>query len=70
MFQAIGGTERQWTLPDASALAANDDAPLSRRLDAEVGYGVAMFGGGYTGTPNAGMGLTDMARELRIGFGR
>ena len=63
-----GGSERLWTLPDAHALAANDDAPLSRRLDGELGYGIALFGGGFTGTPNVGMGLSDTARELRLGW--
>ena len=63
-----GGSERLWTMPDASALAANDDAPLSSRLDAEVGYGMALFGGGFTGTPNVGFGLSDTARELRMGW--
>ena len=63
-----GGSERLWMLPDASGLAANDDAPLSRRLDAEVGYGMALFGGGFTGTPHVGMGLSDTARELRMGW--
>ena len=62
-----GGSERLWMLPDASGLAANEDAPLSHRLDAEVGYGIALFGGGFTGTPNVGMGLSDTARELRMG---
>ena len=42
--------------------------PLSRRLDAEVGYGMALFGGGFTGTPHVGMGLSDTARELRLGW--
>ena len=55
-------------LPDASGLAANDDAPMSSRLDAEVGYGMAVFGGGFTGTPNVGLGLSDTARELRMGW--
>ena len=53
-----GGSERLWTMPDASGLAANDNAPLSSRLDAEVGYGIALFGDGFTGTPNVGFGLT------------
>ena len=43
-------------LPDASRLAANEDAPLSSRLDAEMGYGIALFGGGFTGTPHVGWG--------------
>ncbi len=63
-----GGSERLWTLPDAHALAANDDAAMSNRLDAEVGYGLAMFGGGFTGTPNVGLGLSDTSRELRTGW--
>ena len=54
--------------PDASGFAANDDAPLSSRFDAEVGYGMALFGGGFTGTPNVGLGLSDTARELRMGW--
>lgn len=54
--------------PDPVGLAANDDAPLSSRFDAEVGYGVAMFDGGFTGTPNVGLGLSDTARELRMGW--
>ena len=63
-----GGPERLWTLPDASGLAANGDAPASSRLDGEVGYGLAVFGGGFTGTPNVGFGLSDTARELRMGW--
>ena len=63
-----GGSERLWALPDASGLAANDDAPLSSRLDAEVGYGLPVFGGGFTGTPHVGFGLSDAERELRLGW--
>ena len=63
-----GGSERLWTMPDASGLAANENAPLSSRLDAEVGYGIAMFGGAFTGTPHAGFGLSDTAREVRMGW--
>ena len=63
-----GGAQRLWTLPDASGLAANGDAPLSSRLDAEVGYGMAVFGGGFTGTPNVGFGLSDTAHEVRMGW--
>ena len=63
-----GGSERLWTMPDAHALAANDGAPLSSRLDGELGYGIAMFGGGFTGTPHVGFGLSDTARELRMGW--
>ena len=63
-----GGSERLWTLPDASALAANGDAPASSRLDTELGYGLPVFGGGFTGTPNVGLGLSDTARDYRLGW--
>ena len=53
---------------EARGIAANENAPLSRRLDAEVGFGLPVFGGGFTGTPNVGMGLSDTARELRLGW--
>ena len=64
-----GGSERLWMMPDASALsAANDDAARSSRLDAELGYGLPAFGGGFTGTPNVGFGLSDTARDYRLGW--
>ncbi len=63
-----GSRDRLWMLSDASGLAADDDAPLSSRLDAELGYGIAMFGGGFTGTPNVGFGLSDTVREYRMGW--
>ena len=63
-----GGSDRLWTLPDAHALAANGDAPASSRLDTELGYGLPVFGGGFTGTPNVGLGLSDTARDYRLGW--
>ena len=65
-----GGSERLWAMPDAYALAANDEAATaSSRLDTELGYGLAMFGGGFTGTPNVGFGLSDGgARDYRLGW--
>ena len=51
------GSERLWTLPDASGLAANDNAALSRRLDTEIGYGLGGPAGLGTLTPYAGLGL-------------
>ena len=63
-----GATERLWAMPDAAGLAANDAAPLSNRLDGELGYGIAMFGDRFTGTPNVGFGLSDTAHEYRAGW--
>ena len=63
-----GGTERLWALPDAHALSANEDAAPSNRLDTEFGYGLSVFGGGFTGTPNVGFGMSEAARDYRIGW--
>ena len=63
-----GGSERLWALPDAQSLAADGEATPSSRLDTELGYGLAVFGGGFTGTPNVGFGLSDTARDLRLGW--
>ena len=65
-----GDAQRLWTLPDAHALAANDEAATpSSRLDTELGYGLSVFGGGFTGTPNVGYGLSDGgARDYRLGW--
>ncbi|MDE2911792.1 MAG: hypothetical protein OXL68_02555, partial [Paracoccaceae bacterium] len=40
----------------------------SGRLDAELGYGLALFGGGFTGTPHVGFGLSETDREVRMGW--
>ena len=63
-----GGSERLWALPDAEALVANGEAAPSSRLDAELGYGMGVFGGGFIATPHVGFGLSDTAREVRLGW--
>ena len=65
-----GDAQRLWTMPDAHALAANDEAATaSSRLDTELGYGLVVFGGGFTGTPNVGFGLSDGGgRDYRLGW--
>ena len=64
-----GDAQRLWTMPDAHALAANDEAATpSSRLDTELGYGVPVFGGGFTGTPNVGFGVSETARDWRLGW--
>ena len=63
-----GGSQRLWMLPDASALTTDEDTVPSSRLDAEVGYGLAVFGGSFTGTPHVGFGLSDTARDYRVGW--
>ena len=65
------GVDRLWSARDAAGLSADDNgnAPAeSGRLEAEFGYGIAMFGGGFTGTPYLGFGLTDGGRDYRLGW--
>ena len=40
----------------------------AQRLEGELGYGIPAFGDRFTGTPNLGFGLSDAAREYRIGW--
>ncbi|MCY4584265.1 MAG: hypothetical protein OXE50_15940, partial [Chloroflexi bacterium] len=40
-----------------------------RGLTTEAGYGLALFGGRFTGTPNIGFGMSDGGvRDYRIGW--
>ena len=70
----IGATssasERLWGARDARSLApAGGDFEAARSLQAEAGYGLPMFGGRFTGTPNLGLGLADGgARDRRLGW--
>ena len=54
--------------PDARTLAPDDGAfNAGRGLHAEVGYGLSLFGSGFTATPNAGFRLADGgARDWRL----
>ena len=65
---ASSGVERLWSARDAQGLAPDGTFEPESRLDAELGYGLPAFGGGFTGTPNVGLGLSDAAREVRIGW--
>ena len=52
-------------------LAGGDDragTEAASRLEAELGYGLPVFGGAFTGTPHAGVALTDSGREYRLGW--
>ena len=37
-------------------------------MQGEVGYGLPLLGDRFTGTPNLGFGLSDTARDYRIGW--
>ena len=64
------GVDRLWSAQDARGLAPTGGAfePESR-LEGELGYGLAMFGHRFTGTPNLGFGLSGGgARDYRLGW--
>ncbi len=64
-----GGAERLWAARDMPGLVPEDGFEASRSLRAEAGWGLPAFGGRFTGTPNAGVGLDgDGAREARVGW--
>ena len=62
-------SERLWGAHDARGLAPGGAFDAARGLQAEAGYGMALFGDRFTGTPNLGFGLADGgARDYRIGW--
>ena len=66
----VSGVGRLWSARDAGGLAPEGGTfePESR-LEGELGYGMALFGDRFTGTPNLGFGLSGAgAREYRIGW--
>ena len=67
-----GGMDALLSRETLAGLAANDDGAgrfeASSRLEGELGYGLPAFGGGFTGTPNLGFGLSGHARDWRIGW--
>ena len=66
---AASGTGTLWSARDARALAPGAAVRgASGGLDAEVGYGLSLFGGRFTGTPHAGVSLSDGARAYRLGW--
>ena len=62
------GAERLWSTRDARGLAPDGTFEPESRLEAERGYGLPAFGGRFTGTPNLGFGLSDTARDYRLGW--
>ena len=62
--EATGGMDALLRPETARVLeAANDDGSDRRRLEVRLGYGHALFGGGWTGVPEVGLGLTETSRE-------
>ena len=70
---ASGGADALFSRTTLDGLAANDaggagDDLAARRLEARLGYGLPAFGGRFTLTPEAGAGLADTGRDVRLGL--
>ena len=66
-----GGMDALLGRETLAGLGADDDGDTTAsagRLEAELGFGLPLFGGGFTGTPNLGIGLSDTARDYRFGW--
>ena len=71
--QTMGGAS--WGGADAllgrttlAGLGSDDGALDARRLDARIGYGFGVFEDRYTAIPELGLGLSENAREMRLGW--
>ena len=62
------GVERLWSAHDAAGLTPGGEFEAERRLQGKIGYGIAMFDGGFTGTPNLGVGFSETGRDYRVGW--
>ena len=65
---ASSGLERLWSAGDARGVVPGAEFEPESRLDAEIGYGLRVGGDGFTGTPCAGLGLSQSGRDWRIGY--
>ncbi|MCY4440247.1 MAG: hypothetical protein OXE53_08565 [Deltaproteobacteria bacterium] len=68
---ASGGADALLGRTHMAGLAINDDGPDEpdrRRLEARLGYGIAMFGDRFVGTPEIGFGLSRTSRDYRLGW--
>ena len=64
---ASSSADRLWSADDAGDLATDEDFEAEGRFDAEFGYGLRAFDV-LTGTPYAGLGLSETGRDWRLGW--
>ena len=64
---STGGADALMLRETLTGLEANDDSD-ARRLELTAGYGIAIAGGRFTGTPKFGVGLSDTGRDYRLGW--
>ena len=60
------GVRRFWGTDLTGGVTSADQA--HGRLDAHVGYGMMLFGGHFLGTPEVGLGLSEVGHEWRMGW--
>ena len=72
--QASSGADALLERGTLAGLAANDNGAKDggllsrRRLEVRFGYGFAAFGDRFTSTPELGFGLSEAARDYRLGW--
>ena len=64
--QTISGVQRLWETTMTGGATPTDQG--HGRLDARVGYGMALFRGHFLGTPEVGIGLSEVGHEWRLGW--
>ena len=64
---AEGGAERLWSHRDARGFAPEGEAEAGSRLEAELGYGFAVFGDRGVATPHAGWSRAGESETLILG---
>ena len=64
---STGGADALMGRETLTGLGPNDSSD-ARRLELTADYGVAMFGGRFTGTLEIGVGLSDTGRDYRLGW--
>ena len=65
---ASGGKDALLSRTTLEGLAGNDNDSGRQSLQARFGYGFAAFGGGFTMTPEIGLGLSDAGRDYDLGW--
>ncbi len=63
--QAASAVDRLWQTGIGPGASSGQE---SGRLEARVGYGMALLGGHVTGTPELGLGLSDAGHDWRLGW--
>ena len=65
---ASGSKDALLSRTTLEGLAANDNGGGRRRLEARFGYGIGMFEGRFTMTPEIGLGLSQAGRDYSLGW--